>query len=299
MEATDIVTKSTFSIKRIDWRKIVSVFRDAPKIPVIILAIFFIFGVFGRFIVPYPPNKTSFAEALTAPYGFEGGSAKYLLGTDQLGRDILSRIIIGASISLQVGIITVVVAGVVGSAVACFSGYMGGKWDLILMRLLDMVMSMPFLVVAIALAAILGASKWNLIIILCLVAWAWYARVLRAEVLKIKEGDFIRLAVVAGVSKPRIMLRHIFPNIVNTLVVLATLNLGNVIIFEASLSFLGLGVPPPDPTWGGMVSEGRDYINQAWWLCTFPGIAILLVVLSFNLLGDWLRVRLDPKLRQV
>ena len=299
MTTTEISTESISFAKRFDWRKITSVVRDAPTIPVIILAVFFVFGVFGRFIVPYKPNKTSFAEALTAPWGFEGGSSKHLLGTDQLGRDILSRIIIGASISLQVGIITVVVAGVIGSTVACFSGYMGGKWDLILMRLLDMVMSMPFLVVAIALAAILGASKWNLIIILCLVAWAWYARVLRAEVLKIKENDFIRLAVVAGVSKPRIMLRHIFPNIVNTLVVLATLNLGNVIIFEASLSFLGLGVPPPDPTWGGMVSEGRDYINQAWWLCTFPGIAILLVVLSFNLLGDWLRVRLDPKLRQV
>jgi peptide/nickel transport system permease protein len=167
------------------------------------------------------------------------------------------------------------------------------------MRLLDMVMSMPFLVVAIALAAILGASKWNLIIILCLVAWAWYARILRAEVLKIKENDYIELAEVARVSKPRIMLRHIFPNIVNTLVVLATLNLGSVIIAEASLSFLGLGVPPPDPTWGAMVSEGRDYIDQGWWLCTLPGITILLVVLSFNLFGDWLRVRLDPKLRQV
>jgi len=299
LTTTEITKKSTFSARKFDWRKIASVVRDAPTIPTVILVVFLVFGAFGSFIVPYEPNKTSFADALTPPWGFEGGSSKHILGTDQLGRDVLSRIIIGASISLQVGIITVVVAGLVGSAVACFSGYMGGKWDLILMRLLDMVMSMPFLVVAIALAAILGASKWNLIIILCLVAWAWYARVLRAEVLKIKEVDFIRLAVVAGVSKPRIMLRHIFPNIVNTLVVLATLNLGSVIILEASLSFLGLGVPPPDPTWGGMVSEGRDYINGAWWLCTLPGIAILLVVLSFNLLGDWLRVRLDPKLRQV
>lgn len=299
MKATNVTVKSHLSVKKINWRKIGSVFRGAPIAPVIILLAFFVFGAFGKFIAPYPPNKTAFADALTPPYGFGGGSSKHLLGTDQLGRDILSRIIFGASISLQVGIITVFVAGMVGSAVACFSGYMGGKWDLILMRLLDMVMSMPFLVVAIALAAILGASKWNLIIILCLVAWAWYARVLRAEVLKIRENDYIELAEVARVSKPRIMLRHIFPNIVNTLVVLATLNLGSVIIMEASLSFLGLGVPPPDPTWGSMVSEGRDYIDQAWWLCTLPGIAILLVVLSFNLFGDWLRVRLDPKLRQV
>jgi peptide/nickel transport system permease protein len=284
---------------RINWRNFISIFRGVPIIPIVILATFFMLGALGQFIAPYPPNKTSFADALTPPYGFEGGSTEHLLGTDQLGRDYLSRMIVGASISLQVGVITVFVAGMIGSAVACFTGFMGGKWDLILMRLLDIVQSMPLLVVVLALAAILGPSKWNLIIILCLVAWAYYARILRAEVLKLKENDFIELAVVAGVSRPRIMLRHLFPNIVNSLVVLATLNLGSVIIAEASLSFLGLGVPPPDPTWGGMISDGRDYIGEAWWLCTVPGIAILLVVLSFNLLGDWLRVRLDPKLRQV
>jgi peptide/nickel transport system permease protein len=283
----------------INWRNFISIFRGVPIIPIVILATFFMLGALGQFIAPYPPNKTSFADALTPPYGFEGGSTEHLLGTDQLGRDYLSRMIVGASISLQVGVITVFVAGMIGSAVACFTGFMGGKWDLILMRLLDIVQSMPLLVVVLALAAILGPSKWNLIIILCLVAWAYYARILRAEVLKLKENDFIELAVVAGVSRPRIMLRHLFPNIVNSLVVLATLNLGSVIIAEASLSFLGLGVPPPDPTWGGMISDGRDYIGEAWWLCTVPGIAILLVVLSFNLLGDWLRVRLDPKLRQV
>jgi peptide/nickel transport system permease protein len=299
LKTTVTTAKSTFPVMRINWRNFISIFRGAPIIPIVILSTFFILGAFGQFIAPYPPNKTSFADALSPPYGFEGGSAEHLLGTDQLGRDYLSRMIVGASISLQVGIITVFVAGMVGSVVACFTGFMGGKWDLILMRLLDIVQSMPILVVALALAAILGPSKWNLIIILCLVAWAWYARILRAEVLKLKENDFIELAVVAGVSRPRIMLRHLFPNIVNSLVVLATLNLGAVIIAEASLSFLGLGVPPPDPTWGGMISDGRDYIDEAWWLCTVPGIAILLVVLSFNLLGDWLRVRLDPKLRQV
>ena len=299
MKATALESKSTFSGIKINGRKFFSIFRGVPVIPIVILLTFLVMGVFGSFIAPHPPNKTSFAIALTPPFGFEGGSAEHLLGTDQLGRDYLSRLIVGAGISLQVGIIVVFVCGVIGSVVALFTGFMGGKWDLILMRLLDMVQSMPVLVVALALAAILGPSKWNLIIILCLVAWAWYARILRAEVLKLKEYDFVELAVVAGVSKPRIMLRHLFPNIVNSLVVLATLNLGSVIIAEASLSFLGLGVPPPDPTWGGMISEGRDYIDEAWWLCTVPGIAILLVVLSFNLLGDWLRVRFDPKLRQV
>jgi peptide/nickel transport system permease protein len=162
-----------------------------------------------------------------------------------------------------------------------------------------MLLSMPFLVLAVVLAAILGASKYNIIIIISLLAWAWYARVLRAEVLRLKEGDFIRLAVVAGSSKIRIMVHHILPNIVNSLVVLATLNLGVVIIAEASLSFLGLGIPPPDPAWGSMIAEGRNYIGQAWWICVWPGVAILLTVLSFNLLGDWLRVRLDPKFRQI
>ena len=193
----------------------------------------------------------------------------------------------------------VVFAGFVGSLVATLGGYLGGKVDTVVMRFVDMVLSFPFLVLAVTLAAILGASKYNLIIILAGVAWAWYARVLRAEVLRLKEGDFIHLAVVGGCSKARIMVRHIFPNIVNSLVVLMTLNLGVVIIAEASLSFLGLGVPPPDPAWGSMISEGRNYIGQAWWLCVWPGVAILLTVLSFNLLGDWLRVRLDPKFRQI
>ncbi|MBW2061703.1 MAG: ABC transporter permease [Deltaproteobacteria bacterium] len=287
------------------FKKIFSGLREAPKFPTVVLTIFLFCGVFGNhaifgtLILPHDPNKTSFMDALTPPFWIEGGSTKYILGADQLGRDLLSRIIAGAGVSLQVGIAVVFFAGLIGSLVAIVAGYMGGRTDTILMRLLDMVLSLPFLVLAVTLAAIVGASKYNLIFIISALAWAWYARVLRSEVLRLKEGDFIRLAIVAGCSKPRIMIRHIFPNIVNSLVVLATLNLGVVIIAEASLSFLGLGVPPPDPAWGSMISEGRNYIGQAWWLCVWPGIAILLTVLSFNLLGDWLRVRLDPKFRQI
>lgn len=290
--------KKTFWKRHWLGKTLVTIWQ-APKFPTIILLVFIIFGLFGKAIAPHDPNKTSFKDSLTPPSWMETGKMTYLLGTDHLGRDILSRIIVGAGVSLQIGVMVVAFAGLIGSLVACLAGYIGGRTDMILSRLLDMVLSMPFLIVAVTLAAILGASKWNLIIILAAVAWAWYARVLRSEVLRLKEGDFVRLAVVAGASKARIMLRHIFPNIVNSLVVLATLNLGTVIIAEASLSFLGLGVPPPAPAWGSMISEGRNYIGQAWWLCVWPGVAILLVVLSFNLLGDWLRVRLDPKFRQI
>jgi len=285
-------------IQRIPFRKIFSNILQAPKFSTITLLIFLICGVFGTLIAPHDPNQTSFLHSLTPPFWMKGGSISFPLGTDHLGRDIFSRLIVGAGVSLEVGIMTVVFSGLLGALIATLGGYLGGKIDTLLMRLVDMVLSMPFLVLAVTLAAIVGASKYNLIIILAGVAWAWYARVLRAEVLKIKEGDFIRLAIVAGCSKTRIMLRHIFPNIVNSLVVLATLNLGVVIIAEASLSFLGLGIPPPASAWGSMISEGRNYISQAWWLSVWPGVAIFFVVLSFNLLGDWLRVRLDPKFRQ-
>lgn len=212
---------------------------------------------------------------------------------------MLSRLLCGASISLQVGFLVVALAGLIGTTVALLSGYMGGWIDTLLMRFTDIMMSMPYLMIAIVLAAVLGPSKNNIIIILTLTGWAGYARVLRGEVLRIKKEEFVALAVIAGCSKIRIMLRHIFPNMVNTLVVLATLQMGVVIIAEASLSFLGVGVPPPDPAWGSMIAEGRSNISTAWWLCTWPGLAILLVVLSCNLFGDWLRVRLDPKFRQI
>jgi peptide/nickel transport system permease protein len=285
-------------MQKIPFKKIMTNIGQAPKFPTITIIIFIIFGVFGKLIAPHDPTGTSFRLALTPPAWMNGGLWTYPLGTDHLGRDILSRMIVGAGASLEVGIMVVVFSGLLGASLAILGGYLGGKVDMLIMRLVDMVLSMPFLILAVTLAAILGASKYNLIIILAGVSWAWYSRVLRSEVLKLKEGDFIRLAIVAGCSKSRIMLRHIFPNIVNSLVVLATLSLGVVIIAEASLSFLGLGIPPPDPAWGSMINEGRNYIGQAWWVSLWPGIAILLVVLSFNLLGDWFRVRLDPKFRQ-
>ncbi len=273
--------------------------RGIPRIPLVILTLFLVCGIFGNFITPHDPMKTNLGAAKSPPFFQQGGSNKYLLGTDGFGRDILSRIIKGAGISLQVGFAVVVFAGSLGVVIALLSGYLGGWVDAVLMRITDMFLSMPFIMIAIALAAVLGPSKNNIILIMAILWWAGYARVLRGEVLRIKGADFIKLAIVARASKARIMLRHILPNIVNTLVVLVTLQLGSVIIMESSLSFLGLGVPPPEPAWGSMVADGRVIIFSSWWVSTWPGVAILLVVLSCNLLGDWLRLRLDPKFRQL
>ena len=286
-------------LDRFRWIKMRRVIRGIPWVPVAILLLFLICGIFGSYIEPNDPMKTNLSAAKSPPFWQKGGSTQYFLGTDGFGRDILSRIIRGAGISLQVGFAVVVFAGALGAMIALLSGYLGGWVDAVLMRITDMFLSMPYLMIAIALAAVLGPSKHNIIFIMAILGWAGYARVLRGEVLRIKGADFIKLAIVARAGKARIMLRHIFPNIVNTLVVLATLQLGIVIIMESSLSFLGLGVPPPEPAWGSMVADGRIMMFTSWWISTWPGIAILLVVLSCNLLGDWLRVRMDPKFRQL
>jgi peptide/nickel transport system permease protein len=285
--------------KKAGLRRIMSIFRQVPPFPLVLLMIFFISGIFGNYFVPHDPLKNHLKDVLMPPFWQEGGTSTYLLGTDHLGRDILSRLIGGASISMQVGFVVVGIAGFTGIAIALLAGYIGGKVDTLTMRLCDIFLSMPYLMVAIVLAAVLGPSRNNIIIILAVLGWAGYARVLRGEVLRVKEGDFIRLAELAGCSKARIMVRHIFPNIVNTFIVMATLQLGTVIIAESSLSFLGLGVPPPEPAWGSMAAEGRNHIFDAWWICVWPGLTIMAVVLSCNLLGDWLRVRLDPKFRQI
>ena len=286
-------------LKKDSLRRIISFARQVPFIPGVLLLFFIICGILGHQLAPYDPIENRLKSVLLPPFWQEGGTTKFLLGTDHLGRDIVSRLIVGGSISMEVGFVVVGLAGLIGIVVALLSGYLGGWVDSISMRLCDIFMSMPYLMVAIVLAAVLGPSRNNIIVILVVLGWAGYARVLRGEVLRIREGDFIHLAVLAGCSKARIMLRHVFPNIVNTFIIMATLQLGNVIIAESSLSFLGLGVPPPEPAWGSMAAEGRNYIFDAWWLCVWPGLTIMLVVLSCNLLGDWLRVRLDPKFRQL
>ena len=228
-----------------------------------------------------------------------GGDGSFLLGTDKLGRDILSRIIHGSRVSIIVAGIAIFFAGAIGTTLGVTAGYFGGWVDGVIMRLVDVSLSIPIILMALVLVAALGASFKTIISVLVIFLWAQYARQTRGETLSIRVQDFIARAKVAGASDIRIMLRHIFPNVFNSLVVLATLQVGFVIILESTLSFLGAGIPRPTPAWGLMVADGRELIVVAWWVALFPGIAILLVVMSMNLLGDWLRDWLDPKQRQV
>jgi len=274
--------------------------RDFPWVPVLIILTIALVAVFADFLAPHNPEVGSLSARFKPPFWLAGGSMTYPLGTDQLGRDMLSRLIYGARVSMVVGFTAVIFAGVVGTTLGIISGYLGGWVDQIIMRITDAWLALPALTFAIFLAAIVGPSEMNIVIILALVYWTRYARIVRGEVLSLKEREFVRLAVVAGCSKWTIMRKHILPNVVNSAIVLASLMLGVVIVAEASLSFLGVGVPPPKPAWGLMLSDGKQGLMVGyWWLTVLPGLCIMLMVLSTNLLGDWLRVKLDPQLRQL
>ena len=274
--------------------------RDFPLIPALILGFIALVAIFANVLAPHNPEIGSLTARFKPPFWQTGGSAKYLLGTDQLGRDVLSRLIFGARVSMVVGFTAVIFAGTVGTTLGIISGYLGGWVDQVIMRLTDAWLALPALMFAIFLAAIVGPSMWNIVIILGLVYWTRYARVIRGEVLSLKEREFVRLAIVAGCSKWTIMYRQILPNVINSAIVIGTLMLGVVIITEASLSFLGIGVPPPQAAWGLMLSDGKQSLMVGrWWLSVLPGLCIMLMVLSANVLGDWLRVKLDPQLRQL
>jgi peptide/nickel transport system permease protein len=271
-----------------------------PLIPVAILSLLALLAIFADVVSPHNPEVGALAERFKPPAWLAGGSDRYLLGTDHIGRDVLSRLIHGARISMVVGFTAVMVAGVIGTFLGILSGYLGGWVDQVIMRVTDTWLALPALTFAIFLAAIVGPSEMNIVIILGLVYWTRYARVIRGEVLSLKERDFVRLAIVAGCSKRKIMRKHILPNVMNSAIVLATLMLGVVIVTEASLSFLGVGVPPPKPAWGLMLADGKKGLMAGyWWLTVFPGTCIVLMVLAANLLGDWLRVKFDPQLRQL
>jgi peptide/nickel transport system permease protein len=271
-----------------------------PMLPIAILVTLALLAVFAELIAPYNPEIGSLSHRFKPPAWIAGGSTEYLLGTDHIGRDVLSRLIFGARVSMMVGFTAVIIAGVLGSTLGILSGYLGGWVDQVIMRVTDTWLALPALTFAIFLAAIVGPSEWNIVIILGAVYWTRYARVIRGEVLSLKERDFVRLAIVAGCSKWTIMRRHLLPNVANTAIVLATLMLGVVIVSEAALSFLGVGVPPPKPAWGLMLADGKKGLMAGyWWLTVFPGVCIVMMVLAANLLGDWLRVKLDPQLRQL
>jgi peptide/nickel transport system permease protein len=271
-----------------------------PLIPVLIIGGIAFVALFANFLAPYDPEVGRLAMRFKPPFWQAGGSAAYLLGTDHLGRDVLSRLIFGARVSMVVGFTAVIVAGTFGTALGIISGYLGGWVDQVIMRVTDTWLALPALTFAIFLAAVVGPSEMNIVIILGAVYWTRYARVIRGEVLSLKEREFVRLAIVAGLSKWKIMVRHILPNVINSAIVLGTLMLGVVIVTEAALSFLGVGVPPPKPAWGLMLADGkRGLMVGYWWLTVLPGTCIVLMVLSANLLGDWLRVKLDPQLRQL
>jgi peptide/nickel transport system permease protein len=274
--------------------------KDFPLIPALILGCIALVAIFANLLAPHNPEIGSLTARFKPPFWQTGGTTKYLLGTDQLGRDVLSRLIFGARVSMVVGFTAVIFAGTVGTTLGIVSGYLGGWVDQVIMRVTDTWLALPGLMFAIFLAAIVGPSMWNIVIILALVYWTRYARVIRGEVLSLKEREFVRLAIVAGCSKWTIMYRHILPNVINSAIVIGTLMLGVVIITEASLSFLGVGVPPPQAAWGLMLSDGKQSLMVGrWWLSVLPGLCIMLMVLSANILGDWLRVKLDPQLRQL
>jgi peptide/nickel transport system permease protein len=254
-------------------------------------------AIFSPFIAPHDPSVNSLEDRLMPPCWEKGGRTKYLLGTDHLGRDVLSRLLFGARVSIIVGFSAIFISGSIGVILGLIAGYLSGYLGTIIMRIVDMFLSVPYALMAIAFIAAIGTGLFNLILVLALTRWAHYARIMNGTVLQIKEEEFIEGARARGNSSWRIMTIQILPNAVPPMLVLATLELAFMIIMEATLSFLGLGVQPPTATWGLMSSEGREYITVAWWIITFSGLAIVFTVLGANLLGDWLRDSLDPRLK--
>jgi peptide/nickel transport system permease protein len=273
--------------------------RDLPWFAGGILAALVLAAVFAPVLAPQSPTAADITAKLIPPVWMERGDWEHPLGTDRFGRDVLSRIIHGSRISLLVSLIAIGVAGTLGTVMGLISGYRGGLTDIVLMRLTDVGLSLPTILIAVVLVAVSEPSFRNVVLVIALLLWPRFARQMRGETLAIKEQDFVALAVVAGRSSAWIIRRHIFPNVVPTLLVISTLQVGYVILLEGTLSFLGVGVPPPNPAWGLMIADGRGFLATAWWISLFPGLAMLLTVLAVNLMGDWLRDHLDPKLRQL
>jgi peptide/nickel transport system permease protein len=261
----------------------------------VIITIIALAALFAEVLPLADPNATELSQRLAPPTGFGG---TYPLGSDQLGRDILSRIVFGARISLLVGFLTVFIAGSIGVALGLVAGYFGGWADHVLMRLVDVMLAFPFFVMALALVSVLRPSLTTTVAVLSIWGWSAYCRLVRGTTLSIREKEFISAAQVVGCSNRHVLMRHILPNTVPLILVLATAQVAQMIVAESALSFLGIGVPPPTPSWGSIIGEGRQYVSSAWWITTFPGIVLTVAVLGIGFVGDWLRDALDPQLRQ-
>jgi ABC-type dipeptide/oligopeptide/nickel transport system permease subunit len=277
------------------WRSLMKNRTALVGIVALILIVFC--ALAAPLIAPHDPQAQDITLRLHPPAWQARGNWSYPLGNDALGRDVLSRVIYGARISLLVGIAAVVVQGFLGTALGLLAGFYGGKIDSIIMRITDVQYALPFLVLALAVMAVLGPSLRNVILVLGITGWVYYARIVRAEVLSVRQREFIEAATAIGATGPRLMIRHVLPNVTASIIVIASLQVARMIISEASLSFLGMGIPPEIPSWGGMVAEGRSYVATAWWVSAFSGAAILITVMSVNLVGDWLRDELDPTLK--
>jgi peptide/nickel transport system permease protein len=254
-------------------------------------------AVLAPLIAPFDPLEQDIGQRLREPGWQDVQGRVHPLGTDHLGRDILSRIIYGSRIALLVGLAAVLISGILGMVIGLVAGYFGGRVDDFLMRLADVQLAFPFILLAIAVIGVLGPSLRNIIIVIGVSSWVVYARVVRGEVLSIREREYVQAAVALGSRHGRVLRQHVLPNTLTPWLVVATLDMARVIVIESALSFLGLGVQPPTPTWGGMLADGRVYLSTAWWLATFPGLAILVTVLGINLFGDGLRDTLDPRLK--
>ena len=277
-----------------------SYFRRYPVVPALIILGLAVCAIFAPLLSSYDPLRAeSYDAQQTPPFWYADGSTKYILGTDYLGRDVVTRMIHGTRISLYVAFSVLGIGGVIGTAVGLISGYFGGTVDEIIMRFVDLTLAVPFILVALVVGIVLDVSLNTVVILLVMFFWNGFARQVRAETLQLKTTDYVALAKVAGSSPVRIMYKHILPGVFSTVIVIATLTVGVVILVESILSFLGVGVPAPTPTWGAMIADGRNYLATGWWMAFFPGLAILFTVLAFNFLGDWLRDTLDPRLRQI
>ena len=278
---------------------VIDFLRRWPVIPVVVLVMLAGMAIFAPVIETQPPLKNNIRERLIPPFWSSEGSFDHVLGTDNIGRDMWSRLVHGARISLGVAAAALVTGTIVGTALGLSAGYFGGVFDEVIMRFVDIWFGLPFILVAMIIAILLTPSVNTMMGVLALLVWSSYVRYIRAEVLSIRERDYVSLARVAGASTFRVLVKHILPGVINTILVIATLRTGQLILAEATLSFLGAGIPPPTATWGNMVADGREYLRDAWWISTLPAFAIFLIVMSLNFLGDWMRDRFDPRLRQL